>query len=99
MAICSSILAWRIPWTEEPGGLQSGVAKSQTQLNDSHYHWPCLIRCLLPGSTRSALSGHELQESRAMTWWPWGQRCPESCPMSFVHFTSEKETQSHMASK
>ena len=23
MAICSSILAWRIPWTEEPGGLQS----------------------------------------------------------------------------
>ena len=25
------ILAWRIPWTEEPGGLQSmGVSKSQT---------------------------------------------------------------------
>ena len=23
MAICSSILAWRIPWTEESGGLQS----------------------------------------------------------------------------
>ena len=23
MAICFSILAWRIPWTEEPGGLQS----------------------------------------------------------------------------
>ena len=23
MAINSSILAWRIPWTEEPGGLQS----------------------------------------------------------------------------
>ena len=22
-AICSSILAWRIPWSEEPGGLQS----------------------------------------------------------------------------
>ena len=27
----SSILAWRIPWTEEPDGPQSmGVAKSQT---------------------------------------------------------------------
>ena len=25
MATCSSILAWRIPWTEEPGGLQSKV--------------------------------------------------------------------------
>ena len=23
MAIPSNILAWRIPWTEEPGGLQS----------------------------------------------------------------------------
>ena len=23
MATVSSILAWRIPWTEEPGGLQS----------------------------------------------------------------------------
>ena len=23
MATCSSILAWRIPWTEEPGGVQS----------------------------------------------------------------------------
>ena len=23
MATCSSILAWEIPWTEKPGGLQS----------------------------------------------------------------------------
>ena len=29
VATHSSILAWRIPWTEEPGGLQvHGVAKS-----------------------------------------------------------------------
>ena len=35
MATHSSILSWEIPWTEEPGGLQSmGVTKSQTQLND-----------------------------------------------------------------
>ena len=32
MAIHSDILAWRVPWTEEPGGLQSmGSPKSQTQ--------------------------------------------------------------------
>ena len=31
MATHSGILAWRIPWTEEPGGLQSmGSKKSQT---------------------------------------------------------------------
>ena len=34
MATHPSILAWRIPWTEEPDGLQSvGLQKSQTQLN------------------------------------------------------------------
>ena len=32
MATHSSILAWRIPWTEEPGGLQSIGSQSQTQL-------------------------------------------------------------------
>ena len=34
MAIHSSIPAWRILWTEEPGGLQSvGSQKRQTQLS------------------------------------------------------------------
>ena len=32
MATHSSILAWEVPWTEEPGGLESmGVIKSQTR--------------------------------------------------------------------
>ena len=30
MATHSSILAWRIPWTEEPAGLQSVGLQSQT---------------------------------------------------------------------
>ena len=35
MATHSSVLAWRIPWTEEPGELQSmGVTKSGTRLSD-----------------------------------------------------------------
>ena len=35
MATHSSVLAWRIPWTEEPGRLQSnGVTKSRTGLSD-----------------------------------------------------------------
>ena len=37
MATHSSILACGIPWTEEPGGLQSLVTKSWTQLSDFHY--------------------------------------------------------------
>ena len=35
MATHSSILAWSIPWTEEPGELQSmGSQKSWTRLSD-----------------------------------------------------------------
>ena len=30
----SSILAWEIPRTEEPGGLQSEVSQSRTRLSD-----------------------------------------------------------------
>ena len=37
MATHSSILAWKIPWTEEPGGLQSMGSQSQTWLN--MYTW------------------------------------------------------------
>ena len=33
MATHSSILVWRIPWTEEPSRLQSMCRKSQTQLS------------------------------------------------------------------
>ena len=37
MATHSSILAWEIPWTKEPGGLQSmGFQKSQTQLSSKN---------------------------------------------------------------
>ena len=45
MALHSSTLAWKIPWTEEPGRLQSmgsGVAKSRKRLSDFaftfHFH-------------------------------------------------------------
>jgi len=55
MATHSSILAWRIPQTEEPGRLQSmGVTKSQTQLSDIFFTFTshdqnllCLLRTLL----------------------------------------------------
>ena len=36
MATHSSILAWRIPWTEEPGLVLHGVTKSQIRLSDQH---------------------------------------------------------------
>ena len=34
MANHASILAWRIPWTKEPGGLQSMGSQSRARLSD-----------------------------------------------------------------
>ena len=38
MATYSSILAWKIPWTAEPGGLQSTESQSWTELSDYYTH-------------------------------------------------------------
>ena len=42
MATHSSTLAWTVPWTEEPGRLQSVGSLSQTRLSEStftfHFH-------------------------------------------------------------
>ena len=39
MTTCSSILAWKIPWTEEPGGLQSmGCKELDTTERSSMQH-------------------------------------------------------------
>ena len=47
MATPSSILAWRIAWTEEPGGLQSmGSRKSRTRLSAHTRLYPGLLFCV-----------------------------------------------------
>ena len=38
MATHSSILAWRIPWTEEPGGLQSMGFCKESVMNEQLTH-------------------------------------------------------------
>ena len=48
MATHSSILAWKVPWTEESGRLQSmGLQRSQTQLSDlAQMHDPLTVHFL-----------------------------------------------------
>ena len=57
MATYSSVLAWRIPWTEEPGGLQSIGSQrvSHDGSNLAHMHAKedhFLPRLILPYSLR-----------------------------------------------
>ena len=54
MAPHSSTLAWKIPWTEEPGGLQvHGVVKSRTRLSDFTFtfHFHALEKEMAPHSS------------------------------------------------
>ena len=39
MAIHSSILAWRIPWTEERGGYSPWGCKELDMIERLHYHY------------------------------------------------------------
>ena len=39
MATHSSTLAWKIPWTEEPGRLQSGGRKESDTTEGLHFHF------------------------------------------------------------
>ena len=56
MATHSSILAWRIPWTEEPGGLQSiGSKKRDTTEVTEHAHIQSYFKI-----------------SRGLSWWSSG---------------------------
>ena len=44
VATHSSILAWRISWTEEPGGLQSMGLQSWMHLSTEHTHSACVYK-------------------------------------------------------
>ena len=54
MATLSSTLAWKIPWTEEPGRLQSiGVVKNRTRLSDFTFtfHFQALEKAMATHSS------------------------------------------------
>ena len=63
MTTHSSILAWRIPWTEEPGGLQSMgaqrvrhdlmiVAETSTRETKHHTQRVGELRCITPAGPK-----------------------------------------------
>ena len=79
MATHTSILAWRIPWTEEPGGLQSmGPQMSQTRLKQLSTAQHCEVGRHLFGL--SSPDGYFLET----TEWPKGwQPTPVFLPGEF----------------
>ena len=51
MAPHSSTLAWKIPWTEEPGRLQSMESLSRTRLSDFTFHFHALEKAMATQSS------------------------------------------------
>ena len=68
MAIHSSILAWRIPWTEEPGGLQSmglqRVGHDWSNLAHTHAHTHIICVCVYMGGTATTIQAFWLPDER-----------------------------------
>ena len=66
MAPHSSILAWKIPWTEEPGGLQSMGSLSDTT-ERLHFHFSL---SWIGGGNGNPLQCSSLENPRGgRAWW------------------------------
>ena len=59
MATHASILAWRIPWTEEPGGLQS---MGSQRVGHNWSDLACIVQYFIDVATTSSLSIHLLMD-------------------------------------
>ena len=74
MALHSSTLAWKIPWTEEPGRLQSMGSLSRTRLSDLpftfHFH---------------ALEKEMATHSSVLAWRITGTGEPDGLPSVGLH--------------
>ena len=67
MAPHSSTLAWKIPWTEEPGGLQSMGSLESDTTKRLHFHFP--LSCI-GGGNGNPLQCSCLENPRdGGAWW------------------------------
>ena len=66
MATHSSIFAWRILWTEEPGGLQSMGSQSQTHLSNFTFTFTFIYGC-----ESWTIKKAECQRTDAFELWCW----------------------------
>ena len=60
MAIHSCIFVWRIPWTEEPGGLHSPWGCQELDMTEVTMHAHTMFLALVhsPGEKGTELQGH-----------------------------------------
>ena len=79
MATHSSILAWRILWTEEPSRLQPMGSQSQTSMSDFHFH---LQIASVPMNFSLALKTGVSFSSHKVIYITCGRRHLNLCPLA-----------------
>ena len=67
MAPHSSTLAWKIPWTEEPGGLQSMGSLESDTTDRLHFH--CSLSCTGEGNGNPLECSCLENPGDGGTWW------------------------------
>ena len=65
MANHSSTLAWKIPWTEEPGGLQSRGLEESDTTERLHFHFS--LPCIGEGNSNPLQCGHTELDTTEVT--------------------------------
>ena len=82
MATHCTILVWRIPWTEEPGGLQSmgsqrvGHDRETKQQLSLHWFLSGRVPCLIPSTWTSPKAHFPCPASLSPHTSPWSQVKP-----------------------
>ena len=67
MATHSSTLAWEIPWTEEPGGLQSMGSLGVGHGKQLHFHFS--LSCIGEGNGNSLQCSRPENPKDGGAWW------------------------------
>ena len=81
-----SFLVWEIPWTGEPGGLQSMESQSQTRRSTHAGGWVCLL--LNQTGLEPMPQGLWLQQANVRSWWvsPVHNHCRGPSAQSLADF-------------
>ena len=81
MATCSSVLAWRTPWTEEPDWPVCGVAENRTRLSDlACTHGLSAALRFYIGLSRSDAGSDQVPGMRKGARWGLGQTGEHTAP-------------------
>ena len=85
MATHSSILAWKIPWTLEPGGLQS--MRSQWIGRDWAANTFTSLQTLYTPATHSSILAWKFHEQRSLTGYSlWGHKESDMAEHTHKHY-------------